>query len=349
MAQTRLVMIMMKKRALLMAPMTTWSSNPDLTVSVDELRYYQRRAANVDYVITGCTFTVRAQQGFAHQFFGGSDDYLASLASLAQAIHSGGAQAILQVQSPGRMVSPDLQPDPRIDVVSASAVRPQQPGYRTPRALTVAEIKAIHRSYYEVTGRAISAGFDGIEIHGANTYLPQQFVSPLTNLRDDEYGRDRYLFARELVDAVVSARRQTRKPDFIVGYRFSPEEKEEGGLRLAHTFGLLEMLCASDLDYLHVSLDQFDRTSYFDGTVVAQALLHCIKQRKPLIGVGKIKTPAEVERAFAIGFDHVAMGTTLLLNPDWRASTALNLELSEHTLPADIPPAMRQMLLRFFA
>ena len=340
---------MMKNRALLMAPMTTWSSNPDLTVSIEELRYYQRRAANVDYVITGCTFAVRQQQGFANQFFGGSDDYLASLASLAQAIHAGGARAILQVHSPGRMVSADLQADPRIDVVSASAVRPQRPGYRTPRALTPPEIKAIHRSYYEITGRAINAGFDGIEVHGANTYLPQQFVSPLTNLRDDEYGRDRYLFARELVDAVLSARGRARKPEFIVGYRFSPEEKEEGGLRLAHTFGLLEVLCASDLDYLHVSMDQFDRTSYFDDTVVAQALLDCIRRRKALIGVGRIKTPADVERAFAIGFDHVAMGTTLLINPDWRTSTSLNMQLTERTLPPDIPPGMRQMLLRFFA
>src|ERR1039457_1636640 len=126
---------MMKNHALLMAPMTTWSSNPDLAVSADELRYYQRRAANVDYVITGCTFTVREQQGFPRQFFGGSDDYLPSLASLAQAIQPGGARAILQVQSPGRVVSADLQTDPGIDVVSASAVRPQHPGYRTPRAL----------------------------------------------------------------------------------------------------------------------------------------------------------------------------------------------------------------------
>jgi 2,4-dienoyl-CoA reductase-like NADH-dependent reductase (Old Yellow Enzyme family) len=96
-------------------------------------------------------------------------------------------------------------------------------------------------------------------------------------------------------------------------------------------------------------MDQFDRTSYFDDTVVAQALLDCIRRRKSLIGVGSIKAPADVERAFAIGFDHVAMGTTLLINPDWRTSRSLNMQLTEHILPPDIPPAMRQMLLRFFA
>lgn len=340
---------MLKRKALFMAPMTTWSSNPDLTVSAEELRYYQRRAKNVDYVITGCTFTLRRQQGFVGQFYAGSDDYVGSLATLAGAIHSGGAQAILQVHSPGRMVSPDLQSDPQIDVVSASPVRPDRAGCKTPRELAVAEIHAITRSYFDVTVRALKAGFDGIEIHGANTYLPQQFVSPLTNRRADAYGVDRLLFVRELVDAVLQARRDAHRPAFIVGYRFSPEERDDGGLRLAHTLGLLDALCTSDIDYVHVSLERFDRTSYFDDTLIVQALQERIGQRKPLIGVGKIKTPDDVARAFSMGFDHVAMGTTLLLNPDWRTTAAPNQEISAATIPSDIPPAMRQMLLTHFA
>jgi 2,4-dienoyl-CoA reductase-like NADH-dependent reductase (Old Yellow Enzyme family) len=67
-----------------------------------------------------------------------------------------------------------------------------------------------------------------------------------------------------------------------------------------------------------------------------------------LIGVGKIKTREDVARAFSAGFDHVAMGTILLLNPDWRTSTALNMEISERTLPPDIPAPMRDALLRMF-
>lgn len=339
----------MIKNALFMAPMTTWSSNDDLTVSSDELKYYERRAHNVDYVITGCTFTIRAQQGFPNQFFAGSDDYLDSLRSLSQAIHRGGAQAILQVHSPGRMVSADLQLNPDIDVVSASAVRPERDGYRTPRALSVSDIATIIKSYYEVTVRAIRAGFDGIEIHGANTYLPQQFVSPLTNLRSDQYGQDHLLFVRQLVEAVLNAKRDANKPDFIIGYRFSPEEKEDGGLRLHHTLGLLDYLCGTGISYLHASLERYDRTSYFDDTLIAKALLDCIRRRKPLIGVGKIKTKQDVAHALELGFDHVALGTTLLLNPDWKSSKAPHQFITEDTIPADIPPRMRLMLLTFFA
>jgi 2,4-dienoyl-CoA reductase-like NADH-dependent reductase (Old Yellow Enzyme family) len=246
------------------------------------------------------------------------------------------------------MVSAELQTDPAVEVVSASAVRPDRRGYRIPRALTVPEIRTITHSYRDVSVRAIQAGFDGIEIHGANTYLPQQFVSPLTNHRTDEYARDGLLFVRELVDAVLKAKSDARKTDFIIGYRFSPEEREQGGLRLEHTFGLLDALCSSAIDYVHVSLERYDRMSYFNDTVIVDALRSCIRQRKPLIGVGKIKTHKDIARAFSLGFDHVAMGTILLVNPDWLMATRLNMKISDANLPPDIPPRMRAVLLKMF-
>lgn len=155
-----------------MAPMTTWGSNPDLTVSDVELDYLRTRAKNVDYVITGCTFLDRRHQSFPCQFFAGSDDNLESLTHLAASIHEGGAGAILQVHEPGRMISPDMQNLPGIDLVSASTVRPERDGYGTPRALTTDEIDTVFQQHHDVTLRAIRAGFDGIEIHGANSSWP---------------------------------------------------------------------------------------------------------------------------------------------------------------------------------
>lgn len=332
-----------------MSPMTTWSSNADLTVSQSELDYYRVRARNVDYVITACTFLQRNHQSFKNQFFAGSDLYLESLTSLASAIHDGGAQAILQVCSAGRMISPDMQIEPDIDVVSASAVRPEREGYKTPRELTRDEIDSIIQSYYDVTLRAIKVGFDGIEIHGANTCLPQQFVSPLTNVRHDEYGQDRLLFSKKLVANVLQAKADANVPNFIVGYRFSPEEREAGGLRMEHTLSLVDFLCNSNISYLHASLDEFDRTSYFDETVIATALIEKIKQRKPLIGVGKIRTKADVKRAYELGYDHVALGTTLLLNPNWATVDKPHLKITDSVIPHDIPPNMRNVLINFFA
>ncbi|WP_052320151.1 oxidoreductase [Klebsiella aerogenes] len=339
----------MKQNAIFMAPMTTWSSNPDLTVSSDELNYYRERAHNVDYVVTACTFLQKNYQSFEGQFFAGSDEYLPSLGSLANAIHKGGAKAILQVHTPGRMISLEMQNKLGIDIVSSSPIRPEREGYKTPRELKPEEIKSIVKSYYEVTIRAIKAGFDGIEIHGANTYLPQQFISPLTNRRSDAYGLDRLLFVKELIEAVERARDDAKAHQFIIGYRFSPEEREEGGLRLEHTFTLLDFLCHSGVNYLHVSLESFDRKSYFDNTVIATSLLEKIAGRKPLVGVGKIRNKEDVESALKLGYDHVAIGTALLLNPNWIDTAKPIVEITEESIPEDIPPAMRTILLDVFS
>lgn len=340
----------MKPHSLFMAPMTTWGANPDGTVSDAEVGYLRTRAKNVDYVITACAYLHPRRPGFPLQFFAGSDAFLPSLTRLAGAIHEGGARAILQVCETGRMMAPEVQGEPRHDLVSASAVRPEREGYGTPRPLSEAEIEAIFTAHHDVTLRAIRAGFDGIEIHGANTCLPQQFVSPLTNLRDDAYGQDRLLFSRRLVAAAEAARAEAGRPDFLIGYRFSPEEREAGGLRLEHTFGLLDALCATGLDYLHISLESYDRASYFDPDLsVAKAVLSRIAGRKPLIGVGKIRTRANLEGTFALGFDHAAVGTGLLLNPDWAALDAPAVTITEATVPQDLPPGMRKILVEVFA
>jgi 2,4-dienoyl-CoA reductase-like NADH-dependent reductase (Old Yellow Enzyme family) len=147
---------------------------------------------------------------------------------------------------------------------------------------------------------------------------------------------------------VLRAKTHSGRSEFIVGYRFSPEEKDAGGLRLEHTFGLLDCLCSCPIDYVHASLERYDRTSYFSDTLIVDALRKSIGRRKPLIGVGKIRTREDIARAFSLGFDHLAIGTSLLLNPEWRTTSALNTEISEASLPPDIPPHMREMLLKMF-
>ena len=120
--------------------------------------------------------------------------------------------------------------------VSASAIPAERPGAETPRALTTEEVKKLIASYQQATLRAIKAGFDGVEIHGANTYIIQQFFSPHSNKRNDEWGgglEKRFKFINDLVDAVTEAVDNSGVSNFIIGYRFSPEEFETPGIRLA--------------------------------------------------------------------------------------------------------------------
>lgn len=176
--------ITMKNRVV-MAPMTTWSSDDDLTVSDDEVQYYKQRVNGVGLVITGCTHVTPNGQGFTNEFAGYNDEFTPSLRRLAEAAKSGGAPAILQIFHAGNKALPGL------DAVSASALQPEVTNLgSTPetRELSHEEILSIVRAFGDTTRRAIEAGFDGIEIHGAHGFLIQNFWSPATNQRMDQWG-----------------------------------------------------------------------------------------------------------------------------------------------------------------
>ncbi|HWI49544.1 MAG TPA: NADH-dependent flavin oxidoreductase, partial [Rummeliibacillus sp.] len=229
------------RNRLVMAPMTTYSGNEDGTVSDAEVEYYARRSKGVGVVVTACTHVTENGKGFPGQFAGYEDQFIPSLKRVADAIHEGGAKAVLQIYHGGRRSIPEEVPNG--EIVSASDVA--FPGNVTPRPLTIEEIKEIIKAYGETSRRAIEAGFDGVEIHGANTYLLQQFFSGYTNRRTDEYGgsiENRMRFPLELVDEVKNVVAKHAIKPFIVGYRFSPEEEEETGITMDQTVQLIDAL-----------------------------------------------------------------------------------------------------------
>ncbi|MFQ6734231.1 oxidoreductase [Virgibacillus tibetensis] len=123
--------------------------------------------------------------GFPNEIGTDIDKLIPGLAKLAATIHDQGAKAILQIYHAGRMARPDLLPDGQ--PISASAVAPEREEAITPREMTEEEINETITAFGEATRRAIKAGWDGMEIHGANTYLIQQFFSPHSNRRTDQW------------------------------------------------------------------------------------------------------------------------------------------------------------------
>lgn len=312
------------RNPVVMAPMTTWSGEADGRLGQEELEYYRARSNGVGMVITGTTFMTRNGQGFSGQFFGGSDDCLPHLTLLADTIKQGGARAILQIFHAGRSTSiPELIEGH--NVVSASNVPLPREGAPVPRALTEAEIAEVIGSFARVTERAIAAGFDGVEIHGANTYLIQQFFSPHSNRREDDWGgslEKRARFPLAIVDAVLGVAKKATKthPGFVVGYRLSPEELEKPGITLDDTAYLVECLAGTGLDYLHLSLKHYATNSVRDPqapTVVGKWIAELLKGRMPLIGVGQIHTEGDLNAAFDLGYDLVAVGKSLIYDPQW--------------------------------
>jgi 2,4-dienoyl-CoA reductase-like NADH-dependent reductase (Old Yellow Enzyme family) len=170
----------MLRNRIVMAPMTTWAGNDDGTVSAEEEAYYRLRVKDVGLVITGCTHVQENGIGFTGEFAAYDDKFIPSLKRLAAAAKSGGAPAILQIFHAGVKTRPDLVSD----IVAASAVPgddgPSAPSV-TPRALADEEVEDVVHAFGEATRRAIEAGFDGVELHGAHSFLLQNFLSPHFN------------------------------------------------------------------------------------------------------------------------------------------------------------------------
>ncbi|MGM0884065.1 MAG: NADH-dependent flavin oxidoreductase [Bacillota bacterium] len=310
------------KNRVVMAPMTNFSSNEDGTVSDAEIEYYARRSGGVGLVITACIYVSPNGKGFPGEFAGDSDEMIPSLRRLAAAIKEKGAKAVLQIFHGGRECPPGLVPNG--DVVSASAVASEQNNKGVvPRALSDAEIESIIRDFGATTRRAIEAGFDGIEIHGANGYLVQQFFSPHSNRREDRFGGNidnRLRFPLAVVDEVKRVAAEHAKEPFLIGYRFSPEETTLPGITMEDTFRLIDELAQKDLDYLHVSLQEF-WSAPRRGADESKTRLEWIQERVghlvPVIGVGSVRTPDDALKALGTGIPLVAIGRELIIEPDW--------------------------------
>lgn len=317
------------KNRLAMAPMTTMSANPDDSVSDAEIRYYARRSGGVGMVITACAYVSLNGKGFPGEISVHDDKFIPSLKRLAAAIKGKGAKAVLQIFHGGRMCPAEFVPDG--DVVSASVVPPAQGlglgTMKAPRPLSNEEIEGIIRDFGEATRRAVEAGFDGVEIHGANGYLPQQFFSPYTNRREDRWGgsvENRLRFPMAIVDEVKRTVHAYAGAPFLVGYRFYPEEAETPGITMAETFVLIDRLADKGLDYLHVSLNDF-WSAPRRGTEDTRSRMEIIQERVgakvPVMGVGAIRTPKEAAKALQTGVSLIAIGRELVVDPDWAVKT----------------------------
>ncbi|MBW3731328.1 NADH-dependent flavin oxidoreductase [Aeromonas dhakensis] len=314
------------RNRIVMAPMTTWSSNDDETISEQELAWYRARAKGAGLVLTGCTHVQPSGVGFTNEFAAYDDRFMPSLRALAQAAKSGGAKAVLQIFHAGNKAVPDLVPNG--ELVSASELAapagPFNDGKLASRALSHDEILALIHDFGEATRRAIEAGFDGVELHGAHGFLLQNFLSPLFNQRTDEWGgslEKRMRFPLAVVREVHRVIAAHAKGPFLLGYRISPEEPGEGALRIDDALALVDRLIAEGhADYLHASLYNLLAGQSQDdasGMTTVQRFVERVAGRIPLMAAGEIRTPDQARQALALGLPLVAVGRSLAMNPNW--------------------------------
>lgn len=331
------------RNRIVMAPMTTWSAMPDGGISDEELLHYRTRARDVGLVITGCTHVTANGVGFTDEFAAYDDRFIPSLRRLAQAAKTGGAPAILQIFHAGNKAVDDAVPFG--EVVSASAVKalsgPFNRGDVTPRAMSQDEVAEMVQAFGEATRRAIEAGFDGVELHGAHGFLLQNFFSPRYNQRDDAWGGSlakRMHFPLAVVREVRRVIAAHANQPFLLGYRISPEERDEGGYRLPEMLVLVDALIAEGIDYLHASLHDVlaARPLGDDSHLIAQQLVSHVRDRVPLMAAGALRTPRQAGDALELGLSMVAVGKGLVMNQDWVAlAKSGNDAAIRQTLDAD--------------
>lgn len=304
------------KNRLVVAPMTHFGANDDGTLGEEEAKFLANRAQDMGMFITAATLIAKNGKTFHGQPEAILETHLESLKKTADILKNQGAKAILQIHHGGiRSIAELLEGREKI---SASA----HPESAT-REASEQEIKDLIQGFANAADLALRAGFDGVELHGANGYLIQQFFSAEFNRRNDNWGgslEKRLNFPLAVVDAVVKVREKHQKPEFIIGYRFSPEEAGEKGITMADSFALIDALLTKPLQYLHISLWDFykkaRRGADTNLTRIEQIHSH-IAGKLPLIGVGNLLTGAAVRQAFATGWaEFIALGKAVMINPN---------------------------------
>ena len=303
------------KNRLVVAPMTHFGSQADGLISDQERTFLSNRAGDMGLFITAATLVQKDGKAFHGQPEATGEHCLDSLKETAQILQQQGAKAILQIHHGGSKAIDELLDG--LDKISASASETEHA-----REATAEEVEALIASYAQAADLALRAGFDGVEIHGANGYLIQQFYSAQSNRRNDQWGgslENRMRFPLAVIDAVVAVREKHQRNDFIIGYRFSPEEPGDNGLTMTETGALIDALVQKPLQYLHVSLWEFDKKIRRGGDT-AQTRMQFIHERingkLPLIGVGNLFTADQILAAYETGWaEFIALGKTVMINP----------------------------------
>lgn len=237
-------------------------------------------------------------------------------------------------------------------MVSSSAVKSEETELVdcvVPRELTDSEIVEVIKAFGEATRRAIEAGFDGVEIHGAHGYLIQNFLSPFSNKRSDRWGgslENRLRFPLAIVEEIQKTIDQYATKDFILGYRISPDEPMEGGLQVADTLVLAQRLSQMGVGYIHLSLEDagVSKPVGIDQTYVA-LFAEKIAGKSRLMATGSVQSKAGIEQVLAEGADLVGIGRALVSDPQFvekiKANQPVNLSISKtHAAQLQLPEKM---------
>ncbi|WP_350431430.1 alkene reductase [Shewanella sp. H8] len=319
---------------ILMAPLTRCMADDDLVPTQKMVDYYARRA-DAGLIISEATIIRPDGQGYPNTPGLFTPAQINGWHVVTDAVHKNGGKMFAQLWHTGRVAHPHFFGGGEVLSASAQAVEGTVPRmrelvYQTPKPATLDDIKQLVVDYAQAAANAIEAGFDGVEIHGANGYLIDQFLHHDSNRRDDEYGQTpekMSRFALEVVDAIT-----TRIGADRTGLRLSPgayfNMAADPRDRAVFDY-LLPELSKRNLAYLHVGI--FDDSTQFDYLGGSASAYMRSVYTGTLVGVGSYTAETGSAAIEANKFDLLAIGRPFIANPDYVAKVRDGGELVTYT------------------
>lgn len=313
----------LKNRAV-MPPMGTGYGNADSTVGDRLIRYLARRArGGTGLIITEVCAVDPRGKAFLNEIGAWSDTFIPGLTRLTEAIHGEGGKIALQLHHAGRETfeaAAGGKPEAPSPIPSVVLGQPCE-------EMSVARIAFVIDAFAQAAIRAKAAGFDAVEIHGAHGYLLNQFLSPFSNQRTDEYGGTEENRSRFILSTVAAVRKAVGS-DFPVMIRVSTDELIRGGYDLEFMKRLAPRLVAAGCDAIHASVGVYSTPGNLSiASMDTEAGFNLFRARAiketiniPVIGVGRINDPELAEKAIAEGSaDLISFGRQHLTDPDFIA------------------------------
>ena len=307
------------KNRLAMPPMATGKTDNGLVT--DELIAYYRDRAHFSapgLIILEHAFITPAGRANAGQLSIADDDCIAGLSRLVQAIHEAGSAVIAQLNHAGGSAEPET---PGVNLSASAVPSPRKPEAGTPREMTAQEIHETAAAFARAAVRAVKAGCDGVEIHSAHSYLLNQFYSPLTNKRTDEYGvqtmENRLRFHLEAIAAV----REAVGPDVPIALRLGGADYLPGGSTEADAVEACKLFETAGIDLIDLSggmcgyvRPEHPEAGYFSSmSEKVKAAVHT-----PVMVTGGVRTIADAEQLLEDSkADIIGVGRALFRDAHW--------------------------------
>ncbi len=324
------------KHRLVMAPLTRFRAEDQSHVPLPFVAEYYAQRASVPgtLLITEATLISPRAAGYANVPGIWSKEQIATWKRVTKAVHERGSYIYLQLWALGRTANPEvLAAEGGYDVVSSSPT-PMDSDHAEPKEMSVKEIKGFVEDYAQAARNSIEAGFDGVEIHGANGYLVDQFTQDVCNLRTDDYGgsiENRSKFGLEVAKAVVDAVGADK-----TGIRLSPFSKFQGmhmEKPIPQFSHLIEGLKKLKLAYIHLVESRISGNADVEQTEKVDFAIDIWGKTSPVMIAGGFR-PDSAKKAVNEEYkDHdiaVVFGRYFISNPDLPFRLEHNIDLAKY-------------------